>query len=203
MPLSETILNAKFWEALPTLIWAAALLILARTFREELKALLQNVIWRLRTGAAIKIASFELGQSYISPGVDIAKAGGAAQFRTDENGSRFRQREQYYKPNRNVQLVHRLAPSTKPGQLYDILIYLVPHQDATLEGVQQVEYYFGRHWGNGIFTSLDRARGFAVSTSAYGPFMCTAEIHFSDGDVATIGRHIDFDMGALGAQAAR
>jgi hypothetical protein len=99
-------------------------------------------------------------------------------------------------------LVHRVVVSNKPDQLYDILIYLTPHppSNATLVGVTKVEYYFGKSWGQSIFTSVDRARGFAISTSAYGPFMCTAEIHFSDGDVAIVARYIDFEMGGLGAQ---
>jgi hypothetical protein len=98
-------------------------------------------------------------------------------------------------------LVHRIAPSTKQGQLYDILLYCVPHpnSDATLIKVKRVEYYFGKSWGRKIFTSIDRARGFAVSTSAYGPFVCTAEIHFVDGHVAMVSRYIDFEMGSLGS----
>ena len=66
--------------------------------------------------------------------------------------------------------------------------------------IKRVEYYFGKSWGQNIFASEDRAHGFAISTSAYGPFMCTAEIHFSDGDVTTVARYIDFEMGAVGAQ---
>ena len=43
----------------------------------------------------------------------------------------------------------------------------------------------------------------AIATSAYGPFMCTAEIYFSDSHVAMVSRYIDFEMGALGAQPER
>jgi hypothetical protein len=94
------------------------------------------------------------------------------------------------------------APSIKPEQVYDILIYLVPHpsSDASLAGVKRVEYYFGKSWGRNIFASDDRAHGFAISTSAYGAFMCTAEIFFSDGETVMVSRYIDFEMGALGPQ---
>ena len=107
-----------------------------------------------------------------------------------------------YQPNRLVMLVHRIAPSEQAGQLYDILLYVIPHpgSDATLVGVKRVAYYFGKSWGQNIFTSEDRARGFAVATSAYGPFMCTAEIQFSDGHVAMVSRYVDFEMGAVGSQ---
>jgi hypothetical protein len=95
-----------------------------------------------------------------------------------------------------------IVPSTQPEQQYDILIYLMPHpnSDANLAGVKKVEYYFGKSWGRNIFASEDRAHGFAISTSAYGPFACTAEIHFSDGETVTVARYIDFEMGALGPQ---
>ncbi len=107
-------------------------------------------------------------------------------------------------PNRRLFLVHRLAPSKQPNQLYDILIYLIPHKDATLACVQKVDYYFGHHWNNRIFTSIDRASGFAISTSAFGPFVCTAEIHFTDKENTDkknpkmIWRYIDFEMGTIG-----
>jgi hypothetical protein len=49
-----------------------------------------------------------------------------------------------------------------------------------------------------IFTSIDRANNFAISTSAYGPFVCTAEIHFADGTKIMAWRYIDFELGAIG-----
>jgi hypothetical protein len=85
--------------------------------------------------------------------------------------------------------------------LYDIQLYVIPHKDATLANLSKVEYYFGRYWGNQIFTSVDRARGFPITTSAYGPFMCTANLCFSDGETIMINRYVDFEMGAIGAKA--
>jgi hypothetical protein len=85
--------------------------------------------------------------------------------------------------------------------LYDIQLYLVPHRDASLMNLSKVEYYFGRHWGNQIFTSIDRARGFPITTSAYGPFMCTARLYFTDGEAVIINRYVDFEMGAIGNRA--
>ena len=192
--------NDNFWKALPTVIWGGIFLIVLLAFRKEFKGLLQNMVWRIRTGSSVKLASFEIGQSNYISRTDINKSGGAIQIDLDQKDRRFKQREQYYKPNRNIQLVHKIAPSTHPDQLYDILVYVVPQHDGTLLGVQRVEYYFGRSWNNSIFTAIDRARNFAIATSAYGPMMCTAEIHFTDGEVVTIGRFIDFEMGAIGTQ---
>src|SRR5439155_18497641 len=99
------LLNAKFWEVIPTLIWAIVVLIVLLTFRGEFKTLVRDMMWRIRTGAAIKIATFELGQSYIVPGTDVTKGAGATQVRIDQNGERWKQREQYSEPNRDVQVV--------------------------------------------------------------------------------------------------
>ena len=95
-------------------------------------------------------------------------------------------------------MVHRVAPSNQPSQLYDVIIYLLPHKDAILNNISKVEYYLGPHWGNRIFTSVDRANGFPISTSAYGPVVCTAELHFTDGEKCIVWRYIDFEMGSLG-----
>jgi len=81
------------------------------------------------------------------------------------------------------------------GQLYDILIYVIPHK-SSLAGVISVEYFFGTYWGNKIFPSHDRSRGFPIFTSAYGAFLCTAKVLFNDGTFVVISRYIDFEMGS-------
>jgi len=173
------------------------ILVALLAFRAELRGLLGVLVRRLKLGAPFKVWSLEIGSSYVEPGTAVTRGGAITMVREDSDGQRWQQRQQYYVPNRNLHLVHRLTPSEKLGQLYDILIYLVPHpdSDATLAGIKKVEYYFGRSWGNSIFTSTDRARGFAIATSAYGPFMCTAEIYFSDGEKVLVNRYIDFEMG--------
>jgi poly(A) polymerase Pap1 len=93
--------------------------------------------------------------------------------------------------------VHKVAPSSKEGQLYDILIYLIPHKDATLAPVTKVEYYFGKYWDDQLFLVTDRAHNFPIATSAYGPFVCTAELYFSDGTSCILSRYVDFEMGAF------
>ncbi|MFX1424676.1 MAG: pYEATS domain-containing protein, partial [Promethearchaeota archaeon] len=67
----------------------------------------------------------------------------------------------------------------------------------TLTYVKKVEYYFGRHWGGKIFTSIDKAKGFPIATSAFGPFGCTAKVFFTDGHETILFRYIDFEMGQL------
>ena len=194
----QTVDGLDLWAVMPSILWFTLSLVALLVFRGEFKALLANVVWRIRAGAPIKLASFELGESYVSVNEDFKRQGGAIEVRLDENEARYRERRGYYEPNRGIFLVHRLAPSQKLSQLYDILIYLVPHRDATLACVQKVDYYFGRHWNKRIFTSIDRATGFSVATSAHGPFVCTAELYFTDGSTAMVWRYIDFEMGVVG-----
>jgi hypothetical protein len=193
----------SFWSAFPTVLWVFLLLIALILLRKELQELLRNISWRLRTGTAVKLFSFELGQSYVPQTFNTGDRKLTLEHRTDADGSRWEQRKQYYEPNRNVHVVHRLAPSASSTMLYDIQIYLVPHKDATLANVSRVEYYFGRHWENQIFTSIDRSQGFLITTSAYGQFMCTAKLFFTDGETVFINRYIDFEMGVLGTTLGR
>lgn len=193
---------ADVWAALPSILWVLLVFIALVLFRREIREVFQNLSWRLRTGAALKLFSLELGgQSYVSPSIETDTDETALEHHTDTAEERWRQREQYYKPNRNIHLVHRLAPSTKSGMLYDIQLYLMPHRDATLSNVSKVEYYFGRHWGKQIFTSIDRSRGFPITTSAFGPFICTAKLYFTDAETVIINRYVDFEMGAIGSKA--
>jgi len=172
-------------------------LIIMLLLQKQLRGLLSAVVWRVKVGTPVKIASFELGRLYVAPQGDVRAKKGLIEVRKDD-GTRYEERGQYYLPNRDLFLVHRLAPSTDEGEVYDILMYLVPHKEATLAGVSKVEYYFGEYWKQRVFTSTHRPSGFSISTSAYGPFVCTAKIYFTDGHEAMVWRYIDFEMGELG-----
>ena len=164
-----------------------------------------RLLWRLRMGSAIKVASLEIGQA-ISMEEDFAVGANTFYFdvHQDQDNRRFKQRELYYVPNRNLQLVHRVAPSRNPKYAYDVLIYLVPHPntDATLASEKHVEYYCGRGWKNAIFRITDRSHSFQIALSTRGPFLCTAEIHYTDGENVTIGRYIDGEMAGNAAVAS-
>jgi hypothetical protein len=189
-----------FWSILPNLLWFVVAIVALVLLRGTLKQLVEILLWRLRMGSAIKVASLEIGQA-ISMDEDFASGANLfySNVRPDQDGLRFKQRESYYAPNRNLQLVHRVAPSRNPNYAYDVLIYLVPHPgtDATLASVKQVEYYCGRGWKNTIFTIIDRSRSFQIALSTRGPFVCTAEIHFTDGEIVTVGRYIDGEMSGI------
>jgi len=188
----------SFLVILPSLLWFALIVVLLFLMRGTIRQLASAITWRVKSGAQVKVASFELGENYVSADPSISKKSKFIEVRVDTDRQRHRERGNYYLPNRDLFLVHKLAPSDKPNQLYDILIYLTPHKDATLVCVQNVEYYFGPHWGDRIFTSADRASSFSISTSAYGPFVCTAKLYFTDGTSEIIWRYIDFEMGVIG-----
>jgi hypothetical protein len=156
---SEPSAWTSFWTVFPSLLWILLTLVAVLLLRNEIRSLLQNLAWRLRTGSSIKFFSIDLGQSYVSPTVDSSGSESELPHRKDDDEQRWKQRQSYYVPNRNVQLVHRVAPSNQPGQLYDIQLYLIPHAGGTLVNVGRVEYYFGRSWQSLIFTSMDRGRG--------------------------------------------
>lgn len=169
-------------------------------FYSSLRDLLASVLWRVRCGTPIRFGSFELGGAYVSPTGDISQDAAHIESMPDEDNARLNERDQYYRPSRRIFLVHKLSVSRKSGQLYDIQIYLIPHKDATLACVERVEYYFGHYWGNKIFVSRDRSLAFSVSTSAYGPFVTTAKVYFTDGPSVMLSRYIDFEMGPAGPQ---
>jgi hypothetical protein len=189
-----------FWSILPDILWIVFAIIALILLRRTLAQLADVLLWRLRMGSAIKVASLEIGQAIA---MDDEFAVGAntlySDVHLDQDNRRFKQRELYYVRNRNLQLVHRVAPSRNPKYAYDVLIYLVPHPntDATLASVKHVEYYCGRGWKNAIFKITDRSRSFEIALSTRGPFFCTAEIHFTDGENVTIGRYIDGEMSGI------
>jgi hypothetical protein len=193
----------SIWPAIPGLLWFLLVVGLLIWLRKELRQILSEFAWRLRSGAALKVASVELGSIVVVPGFDVSQKEKEIGVRPDEHHTRERERRDYRTKNRDIMLVHRLYRSREEGQLYDITIYIVPHKEASLIGVSRVEYFLGSYWGNKIFPSSDRSRGFAIATAAYGPVLCTAEVFFNDGTSVVLHRYIDFEMGTSApAQAA-
>ena len=184
------------WAALPGLLWFALVVILLVVLRKELRQILSELAWRLRSGAALKIASVELGSIVVVSGGEVSQREKDIGVRPDAAHVRERERATYREKAREVMLVHRLYRSREEGQLYDLVIYVVPHKEASLAGVSRVEYFLGWYWGNKIFPSNDRSRGFAIATAAYGTMLCTAEVFFNDGTSVILHRYIDFEMGA-------
>ncbi len=119
----------------------------------------------------------------------------AEEIYTTTPAERAKERANIYERNRDIFLVHVLQPSKVPTQKYDIFIYLIGHQQKDLSDIKKAEFFFGRYWGNKIFTGKKIGDVIGVSTSAYGSFLCTCLITFSDDSQVSLYRYIDFEMG--------
>lgn len=189
-------LNSFPWESIfPDLLWIIFWLIIIFLSKDFIKTAITTLLYRFKHGAGVKIGSFELQELKVNAGQKIQNSHFITTY--DKDGLKEKERAKYYAEHRGAMLVHRLYKSPKDGQLYDILIYIIPKKNNNLIQVTSVEYYFGKFWDTKIFTSTDRSNGFAIATSAYGPFLCTAKINFNDGGSKTIYRFIDFEMGDL------
>jgi hypothetical protein len=197
--------SGDYWAAIPGMLWFALALLLLLLLQGELRDLIRDLSWRMRSGAAVKIGSIELGAVTVVEDMshrevlDVIGSEDFGEGRAPAPGGdweRARERRAYYFEKRRIMLVHKLFRSSKPGQLYDVLIYVIPHREGSLAGVMTVEYFFGHYWGDRVFSSTDRGRGFPVKTSAYGPFLCTAKVIFNDEEHVMLHRYIDFEMGA-------
>ncbi len=112
---SETATNflTGFWSAVPSILWFGLLLVCLFVLRKELRSLLQNLSWRLRTGAPVKFFSIELGESYVSPSIDVSLAESAVGQRIDEDAERWEERRRYYEPQSKSTL------GSPPGPVQD------------------------------------------------------------------------------------
>jgi hypothetical protein len=193
---AKPLIDSTFWAIVPSVLWTLIVAFLILRFQTEFQQIFKALASRLRSGAALKVAGLEIGEDSglnAKPG-DFSGEDSRIGVREDD-GARKKQRDALYAKSRGVMLAHRLQRSSQDGQLYDILIYVIPHKSVSLVGVCTVEYFFGHYWGNKIFPSHDRSRGFPVVTSGYGPFLCTAKVIYNDGAEIVISRYIDFEMG--------
>ena len=190
------------WDKLfPDILWILFWIILLLLTKDFIKTAITTLLNRLKHGAGVKIGSFELQGLKVVAGSEIQN--NHFQTTADKDGVREKERASIYSAQRGAMLVHKIYKSQKDGQLYDILIYLIPKKECNIIQVTSVDYYFGKFWHNTIFTSTDRSNGFAIATSAYGPFLCTAKINFNDGTSETAYRFIDFEMGDVAALTKR
>ncbi|HTJ50238.1 MAG TPA: pYEATS domain-containing protein [Cyclobacteriaceae bacterium] len=185
------------WDKLfPDILWIAFWLLLLLIFWKLIKGTTENLSNRLKHGSGVKIGSFELPGLKVSAGSEIQNQ----HFQTSkDDGVMDKIRSDLYKNLKCAMTVHKIFKSQKDGQLYDILIYQIPHKGSNLIQVVSVDYYFGHMWDKKVFTTTDRSNGFAIATSAYGPFLCLTKINFNDGQSTTEYRYIDFEMGDVAA----
>lgn len=97
-----------------------------------------------------------------------------------------------YKASRDLFLVHSLAPSTDPNQLFDIFVYLQRHKSTDLSDVKQAEFFLGPYWKDQVFRVPNKGKALGITVSAYGEFLCVCKVTFTDGDSTFLERYVNF-----------
>lgn len=183
-----------------TLIWAILIVIGGIIFFKQIRQLFETFRIRIAKGSSVKAGPIEIGEDlrsleYMSPIEDNIKT-------KEENSNKpdcewVTERTDIYQKQRGVFLTHVISPSRKYGQKYDIFIYLYRHKTKDLSDINHAEFFFGHMWGDRVFKEKEKNGIIGVSTSAYGPFLCTCRVHFKDGTIIRLNRYIDFEMGRV------
>jgi hypothetical protein len=137
---------------------------------------------------------------YVAPGRQRrAKAAEAIQSdQSDWTG----EREAEYERTKFLEMVHIYKPSTRPGQKFDVSIYLMRHvsgesrnQITAFTEIDRAEFFFGPSWGNRILTARNGGGVIGLNTSAWGSFLATCRVVFNNGSPpVVIYRYVDFEM---------
>lgn len=193
---------AKAISALSAFAWPALFLFGILYFQSQIQSILVLARQQLASGAALKWKDFEF------KGLDLGsfdERDGTGYRQEPADQELFEKRHESYKVNKNLFLVHRVKPT---GQIhlvaklptYDVSVYLIPHKNfGHLNDVQEVQYYFGQHFGlsqsaHGTKYIVENGSdGFAVRVNAYGPMLCEARIIFHDSTETTVSRYLDFE----------
>lgn len=178
-----------------TLAWVALVSYVLYRFGKYFERLLAALGTRIQSGSAVKAGPFELGQDLQL--LEKVTASSVPKTAFPANGDWSKERDGIYQTNSGLFLAHVIEPSSDPGQMYDIFIFLVRHKSDVLSDVDYAEFFFGGHWGDKVFRELPRNGLVGISTSAYGPFLCTCHVKLKDGHVIKLHRYIDFEMGRL------
>ncbi len=112
-------------------------------------------------------------------------------------------RDAEYKKTKGYFFVHSDNPSRIPGLLHNISIYLIRHvvgntanQRENFDEIESIKFYFGKNWGDRVFTIPNNGGLLGIRTSAWGTFLASCEIKFKDPkiDNLVLYRYIDFEM---------
>jgi len=177
---------------LQTLLWVALIVAGAIVFRKQAIHICEGIRRRIETGSSFKAGPVELGSDIKS--LAYAPQNDISDTSSPEESGWATERTEIYQNNRGMFLTHIISPSDIPGQKYDVFIYLIRHKTTDFVDVEKAEFFFGHMWGNRVFEEPEKNGMIGVSTSAYGPFLCTCRVHFKDGSHIKLNRYIDFEM---------
>jgi hypothetical protein len=116
--------------------------------------------------------------------------------RTPTNLEQWNQeRYSIYNKNKDLFLHYDLEASNVAGQKYDVTIYLIRQsapkigrQRDDLRDVERVEFFFGPHWGNKVYTVENVDGRIGVLISAYGEFLAYCKVYLK-GDPSPVEVH--------------
>jgi hypothetical protein len=167
-----------------------------REFKNRLRASHICKTFSTKDELATSVAA-DLGRYLLRASLVRVADAGAAKELTRPTGSWSvedwnKYRDGKYESNRDLFLVHSLAPSTTAGQLFDIFIYLQRHDSADISEVEIAEFFLGRYWGNRVFAVPNKGGPIGITVSAYGEFLCVCRVQFADGAELFLDRYINF-----------
>ena len=180
-----------------SLVWPVFIALLLLVFRRQAGAIVRAIRQRIERGSSVKAGPFEIGEDlkqleYAQP---TQKRASAAMDTITQDWDQ--ERITIYEKHRGLFLTHVIAQSIRPKQKYDIYIYLIKHKTTDLSDVEFAEFFFGHMWGSKVFKEYHKKGVIGISTSAYGPFLCTCRVHMKDETVTFLSRYIDFEMGRM------
>ncbi len=182
---------------LQSLVWPIFIVFMLLVFRKQTSAIVKAIQQRIERGSSVKAGPFEIGKDLEQ--LDYAEP-------TQKNASINKdsitqdwdqERNSIYEKNRGLFLAHVITPARDPKQKYDIYIYIIKHKTTDLSSIEYAEFFFGHMWGSEIFKEYPKRGVIGISTSAYGPFLCTCKVHMKDKTVVFLSRYIDFEMGRM------
>ena len=137
----------------------------------------------------------KVGPGIPLPNIGIESLRGPITETPDEWNAR---RNSIYDVHRKVFLTHIIRPSSRPGQTFDVFIYLIRHQSEDISDIRFAEFFLGPYWENRVFPAVQQNGFIGISTSAYGTFLCICRVTFTDGAHVYLERYIDFEMQRTG-----
>ena len=191
----------EFVKLITGIAWPAIVLAGFWYFRAEIASGVVLLQRQLAAGAAVKWKDFEFTGVNIH---EFAKGDSSGYSVHPAKPSDLDQRNQKYREQKNLFLVHRVLATGKVHAetnqpTFDVLIQLVSHKHyGHLNDVKKVEYYLGKYFGRDLgkcgakYVVENGSDGFAVRVDAYGPTLCEATLYFHDGTIATCSRYLDF-----------
>lgn len=194
-----------------TVLWVGVTLLVLFSLKPQIASLATILVERIRSGDKVTFSYLSLEKQKQLEGLPIV--GTSAEEEPILENKEITQTEQlvelptsnvewknfrnsHYHKSHNIMLVHVISPSKKKKQDFDIFIYLKSHNGSYIRDVLKADFFFGKSWGNKVFTETPTGDLVGIKTAAYGPFLCICRVYMKSGESFMLSRYIDFEMGS-------